>query len=229
MRIRFPYGGTVFCAALFLFILTLSFFVGIFAWNGRTYTTLELKLTYHFLVRDCGVTTSGAVAGESYLAGGAGYLIEKENAVALACYYQKADAEFVRGTMSENGVLTRVLTLQTDRFALEGDWGTERANIEANAKTVDSLTRILFETANGLDRVEISQDAARAAVSGVVSSLGGLSAGNAHSCYDLWNVELLRAQRKGREIAEGIVFAKDLRYLQIQLCMAVLHLADYFA
>ena len=227
MRLRFERGGTIFCTAMFLFILTLALFVGVFAWDGRAYAEVKLDVTYYFLVRDCDTATAGAVAGEAYLSGGAGYLLDNEDAVVLACYYKETDATFVRGTMSEKGIAVRVLTYKMRTFSLSGKNTQEKARIEANAKTVDAASRILYDTANGLERTDISQEEARAAVKGVVASLSGLTAGNEGSFYDLWNIALLRAERRGRELAEGILFAKDLRYLQIELCMAVLRLSDY--
>lgn len=229
MRVRFQRGGTIFCTAIFLFILTLAVFVGVFEWNGRAYAEVKVDLTYYFLVRDCDVTTAGAVAGESYLSGGAGFLLENEDAVVLACYYKEGDATLIEGTMSAKGLHVRILARSIRGFSLSGDRAKESARIEANARTVDSVSRILYDTANSLERTDISQDEARAALKGVVGSIAGLASENAGKTYALWNVELLRAERRAKELAEGILFAKDLRYLQIQLCVAVLRIADYFA
>ncbi len=229
MRSRSERGGTIFCAAVFLFIVALTLFVGVFEWSGKASAKVKGAYTYYFLVRDCGSTTAGAVAGESYGAGGAGYLLEGEDAVVLACYYEEADATAVMGTMSEKGLDVRILTQRFGGFSLGADFVSERARVEANARTVDVASRVLFDTANSLERAEISQEEARTAVGSVSQSLAGLAEDNEGSFYSLWNVELLRAERRGRELSEGIIFARDVRYLQIMLCMTVLRQSDFFA
>lgn len=228
MRIRFRRAGILFFATVFFFFIAVGIFVGVFQWRGRAIATVELDREYFFLVRECDTPTAGAVAGDSYLAGGAGYLLESENVVVLACYYKKTDAEFVKETMSAKGVETRVLTRKADNFSLHGKRAKEKSRIRDNATTVDSLAHILYDAANGLERSSLSQNAARTAVEGVVKSLSGLATGNGEGIYALWNVELRRAMRRGKEIAAGILFAKDLRYLQIQLCFDVLGISDYF-
>lgn len=228
MRIRSERGGTIFCVAIFLFIVVLTLLVGVFEWNFRSAAEVQTGYTYYFLVRDCESATAGAVAGESYGSGGAGYLLEGDNAVVLACYYDESDAAAVRDTMSAKGVSVRILTRSSNSFKLDADHASERARVEANARTVDAASRVLYDAANSLERTEISQEEARAALKGVALSLAGLASENEGPLYALWNVEVLRAERKCRELSEEIVFAKDLRYLQIGLCMAVLGQGEFF-
>lgn len=229
MRVRVKRAGILFFAAVFLFFIAVGVFIGVFQWKGRKIATAELGQEYFFLVRDCDTLTAGVVAGDSYLAGGAGYLLEKENAVVLACYYKKTDAEFVEGAMSAKGVEVRVLSREAEDLTLNGKKAAEKSRVEANASTVDEISHILYDTANGLERSSVTQEAARAALSGVVKSLSGLATDNGEGVYALWNVELRRAMRRGRELASGILYSKDLRYLQIELCFAVLNMKEYFS
>ncbi len=219
----------MFFASVFLFFLAVGVFIGVFQWQGRAIATVDFRAEYHFLLRDCGALTADVAAGDSYLAGGAGYLLESEDAVVLACYYKKTDAEFVQEAMAAKGVETRVFSRETKRFTLSGKRAAEGARVEANAATLDSCARLLFDTANGLERAGIGQSEARAAVEGVISSLSGLASENGGDMYTLWNAELYRAARRGRELVSGILFAKDLRYLQIELVFSILSLGDYFA
>lgn len=223
-------GAGKFLAVLAVFILCVSLFVGVFWWNGREYAGVSLSQTYYFLVRDCEDTTASAVAGEVYFSGGAGYLLETggKNSVVLACYFSQVTAESVRRTVTEKGVEARVLALSPERFSLNGKSAAQARRIEMNAETADTCAHILYDTANALERTEYSQEEARAAVRGVVKALKGLRIGNGEKGYSEWNAALASAERKGTEIAEGIVFAKDLRYLQTQLCFSVVNIADYF-
>ena len=221
------HGGTVFVAALLIFIAALSFFVGAFEWNGKS--TVRLALTYHFLVVRCESATVGAVAGEAYLAGGAGYLLENENLVVLAGYYRKEDAAYVGDTMSANGVEVSILTRPLDDFSTGREHAAERAAVAGNLKTLDAVSRLLFDAANGLERGSMSQEEARTAVRGAADSLKGLAEGNGGEYFGLWNVELLRGQRRARELSSGLMFAKDLRYLQVSLLFTILRAPAYFS
>ncbi len=218
-------GGLL--AALALFLGVICVLAGIFWWNGREEATLEQDREYFLLVRDCTGETAAAVAGQVYFSGGAGYLLGNE--VVIACYFSERDAAFVQSGMAERGVETRLRRIAPSVCILHGDAAGEAARIRSNAETADSCARILFDAANGLERTDLSQETARAAVEGVVSSLAGLRKGNAGKVYGEWNARLLSAGRRGREIASGILFAKDLRYLQVDLCLAVSSLSEYFA
>ena len=224
MKFRLPRGGSVLSAACFLFILLITFFAGVF---GSAGAKVDAGLCYYFLVRDCESTTAGAVSGESYAAGGAGYLWEEEGAVVLACYFEEADATFVAHTMSERGVFVRVIERRTEPFPLRD--GKERARIEANARTLDSCARLLYDTANGLERLDFGQEEARARLLGVAKTLTGLAEDNGEGAFGLWNAELLQEARRARALSEDLLFPKDVRYLEVALAFSVLNAGEYFA
>ena len=219
-------GKSVICVAV-LFVVCACLFLAVFWWNGRDYTELTLEEEYYLLVRDCKTTTASAVSGQVYLSGGAGYLIG-EDTVVVACYFTKNDAEFVQETMRAKGGETHILEYKPEALYLYGDRAVEAAAIQSNAKTADTCARILFDTANGLERSTLTQDEARTAVRGVVSSLKGLREGNEGDIYARWNTALQRTERRGRELSSGILFAKDLRYLQVELCVAVSEISQMF-
>ncbi len=212
-----------FFAALGVFLATVVLFVGVFCLYRRDRVTVAFRGEYYFLVQDCEDTTASAVAGQVYFSGGAGYLVESggESCVALACYFRKTDAERILGMMEERGIFCRILTLAAEEFALEGQNAAQKSRVEGNLETVETCAYILYDAANGLERADLTQEEARAAVKGVVSSLKGLREGNAGALYDLWNPRLFSAEKRGEEISGGILFAKDLRYLQTELCMAI--------
>ena len=222
-------SAATFFAVLGAFAFTVCLFLGLFWWYGRDYALVSPDKTYYFLVRDCEDTTASAVAGQIYLQGGAGYLLETagESAVVLSCYFSERDAERVKTTMDEKGVETRVLVLSTEDFSLDGSAAALKSAVSANINTAESCARILYDAANGLERTELSQEEARAAVRGVVKSLKGLRIGNGEN-FAQWNYALTQAERRGTEIAEGILFAKDLRYLQVQLCLDIVRADEYF-
>lgn len=218
-------GGIL--AVIGIFTALVLVFVGAVWWTGRDHARVAVEAEYYFLVRDCEETTSAAIVGEVYGAGGAGYLMG--SSVVVACYYLRADAERVQTAMEGCGVETRVLEREGKIFSLNGKKAAQAAAIEANARTVDVCARVLYDGANGLERGSFTQEDARAAVRGVVDSLKGLRAGNTGSLYARWNAELYQVERDATEIARGILFSKDLRRLQVRLCLAVLDLGNYFS
>lgn len=219
-----------FIAVLAVFLFTLCTFVGVFWWSGREYAHLSFSQKYYFLVRDCEATTAAAVAGQVYVSGGSGYCIEVggESAVVLSCYFKKETAGSVCESMQAKGEEVRVVALAPDDMYLNGNLAKESARISDNAETVDSFARLLYDTANGLERTELSQDEARAAVRGVQKSLNGLRSENDGEAYGRWNAVLVEAERRCGESADGILFSKDVRYIQAFLCYAVANIGDYF-
>lgn len=215
---------------LAVFVAIVMAFVGFMWWNGRDYVRVSLSQKYWFLVRDCDESTSAAVIVNTYLSGGAGYLIETDGkqTVAVACYYSELSAQSVQRTLESKGVETRVVKYAPDDFTLNGSSALHKNRIVSNAETADTCAKILYDTANGLERTEISQDEGRAALRGVVSSVKGLREENTAECFTLWNTLLSGVERRGTETANGIIFAKDLRYLQILLCYAVSNMGEYF-
>lgn len=206
-------------------MLLLCFFVGIFAYVGTP--EVDPHFSYYFLVRDCEDTTAGAVSGESYASGGAGYYWAEENAVVLACYFREADATFVADTMSESGVSVRIVSAQTEPFSVGNAAFSDR--IAANAKTLDSIARILFDAANGLERLEISQEEAHVRIASAADALSGLAKDNRGAEFDLWNAELLHAAGRLKGLEGELLFPKDLRYVQVMLTFCTLRQGAYFS
>lgn len=223
-------GLTAFIAVLAVFLFTVCMFVGVFRWNGRDRAHLSFTQKYYFLVRDCEAATAAAVAGQVHVSGGSGLQIQTggDYAVVVSCYFREETALSVRDGMTEKGVETRVIMLAPDDFCLYGKSAAEGNRVISNAETADSCARLLYDTANGLERTEISQTAARAAVRGVRNSLKGLRTENGDGFYARWNAALKEAERKCAECADGILFAKDVRYIQSMLCFSVVNLGTYF-
>ncbi len=228
MRVRL--SRRYFFAVIAVFTAIVFAFIGIVVHGGRQYARVAFPQKYWLLVRDCEESTSAAIIVNTYLSGGAGYLIGSGNAqaVVLACYYSEVSVQSVQRTLDAKGVETRYFQLKPKDLTLNGKSVSQKSLVSANASTVDSCARILYDAANGLERASVSQEEARSAVRGVVGSLKGLREGNGGKTFDRWNAALYSAERKGTEIASGILFAKDLRYMQVQLCYAVGHIRDYF-
>ena len=223
-------SAATFLAVVAVFLLTVGLFVGVFAWYGRDYARIGGEREYYFLVRDCEDTTAAAVAGQVYYAGGAGLRLERagENCVVLACYFRITDAERVCGAMKEKGTDARILPLSGSDFVLEGQNAAQKSRVEGNLETAETCARILYDAANGLERGDLSQEEARAAVRGAAKALKGTCESNPAGIFDRWNAQLTAEARRGTELADGILYAKDLRYLQAEILLSIVDADRYF-
>ncbi len=217
-----------FFAVLGLFAIAVALFVAAVLGVKREEREVDFRAEYYFLVRSCESTTAAAVAGTVYGSGGAGVVLDGGEAVIVACYYSVQDAERVQSAMREKGVETRVWTRSSEKFMLKGDSAAFCARVEANAATAETCARLLYDAANGLERAQMSQAQAQAAARGAACSLAGLVQGNEEGFFGLWNAGLVAAERQCREVADGIVFAKDLRRIQAELLCAVVELDTFF-
>ena len=218
-------------SAIIAFVLFFGTAAGIILFmtlGGLGYARVSFERDYYFLVKDCEETTVTAVAGDVYSSGGAGYYMASDNAVVIACYFQETSAQSVKRNLEAKGTETRLVVHSPSDLVLRGRKSGYKEQIQSNLETVDALAHILYDTANGLERSELSQREAKAALSGVVSSLKGLIAGNEGDVFALWNAALKEAQRRGSELSSGLLFAKDLRYLQTMLCDKTVQLTNYF-
>ena len=218
-----------FLAVLGLFACAIFLFLGAVACVKRDEREVNFEADYYFLVEDCEDSTAAAVAGTVYGKGGAGVMLGGGRAVVVACYYTVQDAERVQSAMREKGQNTRIEAISAKKFTLKGGNTAYCARIEDNATTAETCARLLYDTANGLERAEKGQSEAKAAAHGAASSLAGLAEGNAGRFFDRWNAELLSAKRNCEEAADGLVFAKDLRRIQAQLLCALVGLGAYFS
>ena len=229
MKLRLKQNLKYVSIALLLFIGITAGLILFITLGGQGYVRVSFDKDYYFLVKDCEEATVTAVSGDVYSSGGAGYFMENDNAVAIACYFKETSAQSVQKNLAMKGTETRLIVRSPSDLVLRGRKSSYKEQIQSNLETVDTLAHILYDTANGLERSELSQKEAKAALSGVVSSIRGLIEANEDTVFSLWNTALKEAQRRGAELGDGLLFAKDLRYVQTMLCDKTADFANYFA
>ncbi len=212
--------------SLALFTGVLFFFAGLFWLQDKNAVKVSLSQEYFFLVQTCEENTSSVVAGQIYSSGGAGVVVEK-NAVALACYFSRKDALSVQERMEEKGVFTQIFSRSTGEIRLKGKDRGQGKLVRANAQTAESCAKLLYQTANGLENLSLSQEQARVAVDGVFRSLKGLREGNG-AYFSKWNERLKEVEEGAKTLSTQILFSKDLRRLQAKLCAMLGEMGAYF-
>lgn len=208
------------------FAVCLAVFLVLVIYTGRPREEVDLGLEYYFLVRDCEESTSAAVVQEVYSYGGAGYL-DGENVI-LACYYLKSDARRVCSLMEQRGESVYVQSRALKSITLRGESVKFRDEISANAQTAESVARLLYETANGLETGSLSQALAKNNLKGAADALNGLISLNVDPFFEKWNRELYSSASAIRTGAGTLLFSKDVRYLQVELCLSLLSMDSCF-
>lgn len=156
-------------------------------------------------------------------------MTEDGTSVVLACYFESGEAARVQAQMLQNGVETAISERLSDAVVLSGEAARYSEAIAGNLQTADACARILYHAANGLERAAIGQNEASALLGFVASSLRGLPQGNSAQAFAPWNAALIHLADEVRSLTDGILFARDVRRAQVELCLQVVQAEKYFS
>jgi hypothetical protein len=204
---------------LFVFLCS---YIGAIAARTKKFT---VDKTFYFLAEEAGESVS-VFAQSVYNSGGAGYPYEADGKSysVLAAYNALEEAQTVADTMAAKGRETTVLpvTVGTFYFTTRA-LAAEAEETEGVVTTVLQCADVLYSAANKLETGEYAQTEGRACIEGISLALNGLreegSAGELLVC----------GREKCAEIASGVVYAKDLRYLQIELIGGIIDLQKIYS
>jgi hypothetical protein len=204
---------------LFVFLCS---YIGAIAARGKRF---GVDRTFYFLAEEAGESVS-VFAQSVYNGGGAGYLYES-NGISysvLAAYNALEEAQGVANTMAARGRETVLLpvTVGTFYFTTRAR-AAEAAATEGVVTTALDCADALYSSANKLERGEYTQAEGRACIAGIAAALKGAANGGAASAWLQTGIE------KCAEIESGVVYAKDLRYLQIELIGGIVELQNFYS
>ncbi len=184
--------------------------------------TIVAAKPYYLLVKECNEQTVSASVGEVYSGGGAGIetSFDGKNFVVLAAYPHEDTAQKVQNQLLQKGETIGILALQGKEISLVGSEARLAQEICDNRNTVEGCIVLLYSLANELEKGTLSQERAKGILNGVVKTLEKQRVENGNN-FPVWNQAVQEVEQQGKEMAEGIVFAKDVRRLQIRLCMAM--------
>ncbi len=209
--------GGVFIAVIGVYLVSFVF---------RT-EEFKVERTVYFLVLPAEEATSSVVVQDIYVSGGAGYVFSHKATqyVALAAYNNEWAAKNVQGTLEKKGKQTQILPLEIDTFYFKSKKEKEiKGAVEGCINTLLQCADLLYTTANGLETTRFTQGEARQIITELQSVFNGLKTTAAPQTEDLLNF----ASKKCREITSGIIYAKDVRYLQLFLLEGVYGLQETF-
>lgn len=186
--------------------------------------TLNFYAEYYFVcyrITD-NTVSAGSLSGTVASYGGAGYILchNNEYYVTVSCYYNKNDADTVCNSLKKRELDCSVLEVETPDYKLKGSAANNTELFTGNFITLDSLSMMAYECANGLDTGEYTQSKAKDVVNAIKSAINGLLKTNGGNCFT-GALGKLCAECTDRQT--GFLYSKDMRYLQIAIIDAILN------
>lgn len=184
---------------------------------------LNFKTCYYYVcyrIADNSISAN-SLSGTVSSYGGAGYIIEHGNNyyVTVSCYYEDNDAQTVCSGLKRRGLNCNVIKIQTDEYKLRSRSAKKNADLyRGNLNTLNSLSFVAYECANGLDN-GISQGKAKETAKSIETSLKTLLKSNEKNCFTD-TLEKLLAEYGDK--TGGYIYSKDMRYLQIAITDAII-------
>ncbi len=186
---------------------------------------LDFKATYYFV---CYRMTDNAISADaisktvsSY--GGAGYILPHGGNyyVTLSCYYKSDEADSVCAKLKERDLECSVLKIETKQYRLQGSNAKKNEQLYlGNLKTLNSLSALAYECANGLDTGSLSQSKAKQLLTSITDSLNGLLKNNPANCF---TQSLQSAVEECKNVSGGFLLSKNMRYIQIALADRIIN------
>lgn len=208
-------------------VICLSVLIIIFA-ASCSGTTIEFIADYYFVcyrITDNSVSAS-SISGTVSSYGGAGYILEHDGNyyITVSCYYTENDAETVCSSLKKRDLECTVLNISIEEKTVKSSARKNSALFKGNLTTLDSLSRLAYECANGLDTGQINQNGADEVINAIENGLNGLLRANADNCFTE-SIKLLLAECSDRK--SGYIYSKDMRYLQIAVTDIIINTELY--
>ncbi|MDE5729617.1 MAG: hypothetical protein K2I20_05550 [Clostridia bacterium] len=218
-RLKSPF----FIAVAAVFAVTILIIVCAVSCNAGK---IHFKNSYYFILYSMEDNSLSASSISSAVRdfGGAGYILEYNGVyyVTISCYYEKKDADKVCAELQNRAFGCRVLEIKTNEYRLQSAAAKKYAKLyEGNLNTLHSLSKIAYECANFLDTGEYGQEKAKSVLKNIKSGLDGLASTNTNNCF---SNELSRLKALTDDTANGYVYSKDLRKLQIAVLDTVINI-----
>lgn len=225
MKVRGLQISPLFITAVLVLTATLSICASALSCGGGS---LDLSVSYYFVccyIKDNALSASTlSVTVSSY--GGAGYVLEYDGAyyVTVACYYTEREANTVCASLNRRELNCTVIAAEREEFSLLSRNARDRAELyTGNLNTLHSLSRLAYDCANGLDTGSYTQSTAKGVISDVENGLKGLKNAN-NNCF---SGEIERLLAECSQAANGYVYSKNLRRLQIAIIDCILNVELY--
>lgn len=183
--------------------------------------TINFEETYYFVCyrQSDNVISASSLSDTASNLGGAGYILKYGDNfyITLSCYYIEDEANDVCANLKKRELDCFVLKIETDEYKLNGKGNKEL--YAGNFKTLNSLSRLAYDCANGIDTGAYSQNKAKSILSNISDTLSGLLNTNKNNCF----TESLRNAINECDKFGGYLYSKNMRYVQIALADIIIN------
>lgn len=177
--------------------------------------------------------TAEVFAYGDYVNGGSGYLWAHggKNYTVLSCYLSQSGAEEVQTLLNRQNISTEIYPIAVSYFVLRTPADLEdKELLSSSVSVIDGVLQTLYYTANSIEKGEFTQLQARSALAECKSLLSGLSA--EQSAGVKYSAIASMAQNSIEELErleDRIVYARDIRYVLVSLCVDFCALGEIYA
>lgn len=164
--------------------------------------------------------SAGSLSDTASSYGGAGYILSYDENfyVTLSCYYKDDEAAAVCSNLKKHDLECSVLKIETKEYKL-----SSRSNKElylGNLNTLNSLSALAYDCANGLDTQSLSQSKAKQILTSITDTLKGLLKSNKSNCF---TEPIQSALEECEKFGGGYLLSKNMRYIQIALADRIIN------
>ncbi len=185
--------------------------------------SLTFEQTYYFVCyrMSDNAISAGSLSDTASSYGGAGYILKHKETyyVTLSCYYTEAEAEKVCSTLNNRDLQCTVLKIETNDYKLNNSAKGNKELYLGNLNTLNSLSSLAYDCANGLDTGKYSQSNAKSILSSITDTLRGLLNNNPNNCF----TEYIKNIISDCEKFSGYLYSKNMRYIQIEIADTIIN------
>lgn len=189
--------------------------------------TFETSFYFVCYRKSDNAVSAGSLSDTASSLGGAGYILYNKDSyyVTLSCYYTKDEADAVCSNLKKRDLDCTVLNIETNEYRLENQNAKNNQNLYiGNLNTLNSLSTLAYECANGLDTGEYSQSNAKQVLASIIDTLNGLKKNNENNCF----TEIITsAIEECESVRGGYLYSKNMRYIQIALADRIINARLY--
>ena len=185
----------------------------------------KFEKTYYFVYyrMSDNAVSAGSLSQTASSYGGAGYVLYHNDKyyVTFSCYAKDEEATAVCSNLKRRDLECEVLKIEITEYKLQSRNAKRNQNLYlGNLNTLDSLSSLAYECANGLDTGEYSQEKAKGILATINDTLRGLLKNNENNCFTASIQSLIDECDR---LSGGYLLSKNMRYIQIAILDKILH------
>lgn len=199
----------------------------LYGWSVLRVTEIEVSKSFYFLVN-----TSSHIEASTHNAqylGGAGYLLEYEEGVyvALSAYLNEADAARAKESLLENNESVDTVTVVSGNLRIKGKNEEHAAKLRGAFHSLYGNIEVLEKEIARLENGATQQSSGR--ILKILEKNFSYLTKEYETTFPAYAQACWEAAAWLKNAREDVIYVKDLRYLQCELCVSYGDLIENYA